>query len=66
MLLLNPPIWPPCRLSPDFMDARVNLAKVYSDSRQFSKAAQAFLTAYELSDPRQADYLYYSAVMGPG
>ena len=50
-------------LAPDFMDARVNLAKVYSDSSQFNKAAQAFLAAYELSDPRHSDYLYYSAVM---
>ena len=50
-------------LTPDFMDARVNLAKVYSDTSQFSKAEQAFLTTYELSDPRQSDYLYYSAVM---
>lgn len=50
-------------LAPDLIDARVNLAKVYSDASQFDKAAQAFLAAYELSDPRQADYLYYSAVM---
>jgi tetratricopeptide (TPR) repeat protein len=50
-------------LTPDLMDARVNLAKVYSDTSQFDKAAPAFLAAYELSDPRQADYLYYSAVM---
>ncbi len=51
------------KLAPDFMDARVNLAKVYSDASQFNKAAQAFLAAYELSEPRQANYLYYSAVM---
>lgn len=51
------------KLAPDFMDARVNLAKVYSDTNQLNKAAQAFLAVYELSHPRQADYLYYSAVM---
>lgn len=50
-------------LAPDFMDARVNLARVYSDTSQFAKASQAFLAAYELSHPRQPDYLYYSAVM---
>jgi len=50
-------------LAPDFLDARINLAKVYSDTSRFDKAAQAFLTAYELSHPGQADYLYYSAVM---
>ena len=50
-------------LAPDFMDARINLAKVYADSGQWGKAAQAFRAAYERSNPRQADYLYYSAAM---
>ena len=47
----------------DFMDARINLAKVYADSRQYAKASEAFLAAYEGSDPKNCQFLYYSGVM---
>ncbi len=50
-------------MDPGFMDARVNLAKVYTDSAQHAKAAQTFLGAYKLSDPRKPTFLYYAAVM---
>ncbi|WDP90074.1 MAG: tetratricopeptide repeat protein [Desulfobacter sp.] len=50
-------------MDPEFMDARVNLAKVYTDTNQYAKAAKAFFGAYSLSSPKHPDYLYYSAVM---
>ena len=33
------------------------------DTNNYPKAARAFALAYDLSDPKEADYLYYSAVM---
>lgn len=50
-------------LDKSYLDAQVNLAKVYTDSNRTAKAAEAFLAAYELSDPRNPKYLYYAAVM---
>ena len=50
-------------MDPELMDARLNLAKVYTDTNNYPKAARAFALAYDLSDPKEADYLYYSAVM---
>ncbi len=50
-------------LDKNYLDAQVNLAKVYTDSNRVAKAAEAFLAAYELSDPRNPKYLYYAAVM---
>lgn len=50
-------------LDPGLMDARLNLAKVYTDTHDYPEAARAFSLAYDLSDPKAADYLYYSAVM---
>lgn len=51
------------RLDPAYLDARVNLAKVYTDGNRYADAAGAFLAAYELSGPRHPDYLYYAGVM---
>jgi tetratricopeptide (TPR) repeat protein len=51
------------KLDPGLMDARLNLAKVYTDTDNYPEAAQAFSLAYDLSDPKTAEYLYYSAVM---
>lgn len=50
-------------LDKNYLDAQVNLAKVYTDSNRTAKAAEAFLAAYKLSDPRNPKYLYYAAVM---
>ncbi len=50
-------------LDKNYLDAQVNLAKVYTDSNRTAKAAEAFLAAYELSDPRNPKYLYYAGVM---
>ncbi|NWH03607.1 tetratricopeptide repeat protein [Desulfobacter latus] len=50
-------------LDRNYLDAQVNLAKVYADNNQTAKAAEAFLAAYELSDPRNPKYLYYAGVM---
>lgn len=50
-------------LDKNYLDAQVNLAKVYTDSNRTAKAAEAFLTAYKLSDPKNPKYLYYAAVM---
>ncbi len=51
------------KLDPEMMDARLNLAKVYTDTNNYPKAARAFALAYDLSAPKAAEYLYYSAVM---
>ena len=50
-------------LDKNYLDAQVNLAKVYTDTHRPAKAAEAFWTAYQLSDPKNSKYLYYSAVM---
>jgi tetratricopeptide (TPR) repeat protein len=50
-------------LDKTYLDAQVNLAKVYTDTHRTAKAAEAFMTAYKLSDPKNPKYLYYSAVM---
>jgi tetratricopeptide (TPR) repeat protein len=50
-------------LDKNYLDAQVNLAKVYTDTNRTAKAAQAFWAAYKLSDPKTPKYLYYSAVM---
>ena len=50
-------------LDKNYLDAQVNLAKVYTDTNRTAKAAEAFLAAYELSDPQNPQYLYYAAVM---
>jgi len=48
--------------APDFIDANLNLAKVYSETRNFQEASDCFLKAYNQSDPKHPDYIYYSAV----
>ena len=50
-------------MEPDFLDAQLNLAKVYSDTGQYGRAGKRFVNAYEISDPQNPDYLYYGAVM---
>ena len=50
-------------LDKNYLDAQVNLAKVYTDTNRTAKAAGAFWAAYQLSDPKNPKYLYYSAVM---
>ncbi|WP_320041534.1 tetratricopeptide repeat protein [uncultured Desulfobacter sp.] len=50
-------------LDKTYLDAQVNLAKVYTDTNRTAKAAEAFLGAYKLSGPKNPKYLYYSAVM---
>ncbi len=50
-------------LDSNYLEAQVNLAKVYTDSNRHEPAAQAFLAAYKLSDPKIPDYLYYACVM---
>lgn len=50
-------------LDKNYLDAQVNLAKVYTDTDRTTKAAEAFLGAYELSDPKNPKYLYYAAGM---
>jgi thioredoxin-like negative regulator of GroEL len=50
-------------LDKNYLDAQVNLAKVYTDTNRTAKAAEAFWAAYQLSDPKNPKYLYYSAVM---
>lgn len=50
-------------MDPGFLDARVNLAKVYTDSGQYAKAAEAFFKAYACSGSKNPDFLYYGAVM---
>ncbi len=50
-------------LDKNYLDAQVNLAKVYTDTNRTAKAAEAFWAAYQLSDPKKPKYLYYSAVM---
>ncbi|WP_289023442.1 tetratricopeptide repeat protein [Desulfobacter postgatei] len=47
----------------NYLDAQVNLAKVYTDTNRTAKAVEAFWAAYQLSDPKNSKYLYYSAVM---
>jgi predicted Zn-dependent protease len=50
-------------LDKNYLDAQVNLAKIYTDTNQTAKAVKAFWAAYQLSDPKNPKYLYYSAVM---
>jgi len=50
-------------LDKNYLDAQVNLAKVYTDSNRTGKAGEAFLAAYKLSEPKNPKYLYYAAVM---
>ncbi|WP_020587243.1 tetratricopeptide repeat protein [Desulfobacter curvatus] len=50
-------------LDKNYLDAQVNLAKVYTDTNRNAKAGEAFLAAYQLSDPQNPKYLYYAAVM---
>ena len=50
-------------LDKNYLEARVNLAKVYTDSNRHEQAADAFQAAYDISEPKNADYLYYAAVM---
>ncbi|EIM63505.1 tetratricopeptide repeat protein [Desulfobacter postgatei] len=50
-------------LDKNYLDAQVNLAKVYTDTNRTAKAVKAFWAAYQLSDPKNPKYLYYSAVM---
>lgn len=50
-------------LDKNYLDAQVNLAKVYTDTNRTAKAVEAFWAAYQLSDPKNSKYLYYSAVM---
>ena len=50
-------------LDKNYLDAQVNLAKVYTDTNRTAKAAEAFWAAYQVSDPKNPKYLYYSAVM---
>ena len=47
---------------PDFVEAWTNLAKTYFEQEDFVRAAPCFATAYEKSDQRVADNLYFSAV----
>lgn len=47
---------------PDFLEAWANLAKTCFEQEDFIRAAPCFATAYEKSDQRIADHLYYSAV----
>jgi tetratricopeptide (TPR) repeat protein len=47
---------------PDFIEAWTNLAKTYFEQEDFLRAAPCFATAYEKSDQRIADNLYFSAV----
>ncbi|WP_022667518.1 tetratricopeptide repeat protein [Desulfospira joergensenii] len=49
--------------APDLLDAQLNLAKVYSDTRRYGPAGERFVKAYGISDPKKPDYLYYAAVM---
>lgn len=48
--------------APDFIDAQINLARAYSETQNYHEAAKCFLKAYNGSDPKKPDYLYYSAV----
>lgn len=48
--------------APDFIDTNLNLAKVYSETKKFQEASDCFLKAYNGSDPKNPDYIYYSAV----
>ncbi|MGD9687043.1 MAG: tetratricopeptide repeat protein, partial [Desulfobacter sp.] len=50
-------------LDKNYLDAQVNLAKIYTDTNRTAKAVKAFWAAYQLSDPKNPKYLYYSAVM---
>ena len=50
-------------LDKTYLDAQVNLAKVYADTNRNAKASEAFWAAYQLSEPKTPKYLYYSAVM---
>jgi tetratricopeptide (TPR) repeat protein len=46
---------------PDFVDAWVNLGKTYYELRNYAEAAKCYTNAYERSDQRHPDYLYFSA-----
>lgn len=48
--------------NPDFVDAWLNLAKTYYEQENYAEAARCFAIAYEKSDRRTPDNLYFSAV----
>lgn len=50
-------------LDKNYLEAQVNLAKVYAETNRHEQAAGAFHKAYKMSDPLNPDYLYYAAVM---
>jgi tetratricopeptide (TPR) repeat protein len=46
---------------PGFVDAWLNLAKVHYELKTYTEAAKCYARAYECSDPRHPDYLYFCA-----
>jgi tetratricopeptide (TPR) repeat protein len=46
---------------PGFVDAWLNLAKAHYELKAYTQAATCYASAYECSDPRHPDYLYFCA-----
>jgi len=46
---------------PEFVDAWLNLAKAHYELKAYTQAAKCYASAYEYSDPRHPDYLYFCA-----
>ena len=46
---------------PAFTSAWLNLARASYEQKEYGRAGQCFITAYETAEEKQAEYLYYSA-----